>query len=101
MPRPAAADQLLHCPVGHRHQIHIALVLGLHALREKLAQTRARLARNLRGLGNPDKLLFRRAAQEDAPSETEPFPRASTACARLALSSRGPRARPASVMVRI
>ncbi len=50
------ANQLFRCPVGHRHQVHVALVLGLHALRKKLAQPRASLAGNRRGLGNPDKL---------------------------------------------
>jgi hypothetical protein len=52
-PRQPLADQLLRGPVGHRHQVHVALVLGLDALRKKLAQPRARLARNGRSLGNP------------------------------------------------
>ena len=47
------ADQLLHGPVGHRHQVHVALVFGVHALGEKLAQPRARLARNCQLLWEP------------------------------------------------
>ena len=53
-------DQLLHRPVCHRHQVNVALVLGLDALGKKLAQLSARLARNLRGLGDPYQFLLSR-----------------------------------------
>ena len=47
------ADQLLHGAVGHRHQVHVAFVLGGHALGEELPQARACFARNGRGGRNP------------------------------------------------
>ena len=46
-------DQLLHRPVRHRHQVHIALVLGGNTLGEKLSQSRARFPCDLRGLRRP------------------------------------------------
>ena len=45
-----SANQLLHGAVGNGDEVHIALVLGLDALCKELAQTRARLPRNRRGL---------------------------------------------------
>ena len=94
------ADQFLHRPVGNRHQVHVALVLGLNALGKKLAQARARLARNLRGLGNPYQIsdsaghrrrsrgfLVRRLAQRAGPIRDS--------------VKRGARRLPASLMVRI
>ena len=66
----AVADEFFHRAVGYGHQVHVALVLGLHALSEVLAQTRARLARNLGGLGNVNKIgcdhSLRRAAHSPA-----------------------------------
>ena len=52
----ALADQLFRCAVGHRHQVHIALVLGFDSLGKELAQTRSGLARDLGSFGNPHQL---------------------------------------------
>ena len=54
------ADQLFRRAVGHRDQVHVALVLGLNALGKELAQARSGLARDLCGLGNPNEILRNR-----------------------------------------
>ncbi len=40
----AGSDQFLHRPVGDRHQVDIAFVLGGHAGGQKFAKTRTRFA---------------------------------------------------------
>ncbi len=100
-------DQLLRRPVGHCDNIYAAFVLGLHALGQELAQSRARLFGDRRSLGNPDQLWRRGFAQEATTEETglrdvevfdsAPFPGAT----RGPISVRGPRCRPISEMLRI
>ncbi len=51
-----AADELFDRAVGHCHQVHVALVFGLDARGEELAQPRASLAGDGRSLGNPHKI---------------------------------------------
>src|ERR1035438_4079429 len=91
------ADQLLRGAVGHRNQVHIALVLGGDALGEKRAQYDSGLAGNCRGRGNPLPLRLCRlpAAHETAPFSTDPFASGLAALARCGACL------PTSTMVRI
>src|SRR5215831_16117216 len=93
-PRP---DQPLYGPVRYRHQVHIALVFGRHALSKELAQTRPCLPRNLRGLRRPLHLA------QTAPGSrlTHSLAFAPPMAADPSPPARGPRRFPASVIVSI
>ncbi len=96
------ANEPFHGAVGHGDQVHVALVLGLHALGKKLPQARTGLARNGRSLGNPGGRSIRRAQRCLRVAQDPVSPGAVSLAAGLPwLAERVSRLRPASEMLRI
>ena len=94
--RQPLADQLFRGPVGDGHQVHIALVLGLYAFCEELAQDGSSLAGNHRGRGNPHPIgIYRIAAHTVLSAASGEIASGRSVLARRIAGL------PASVMVRI